>query len=93
MLTLNAPPELEERLQSEARKRGLNAEDYAIEVLLNGLNQSQTVVDEEFEATLDEAIALFDDVPFGTKELRARKEEEMALEEAKHQRLFGKGTQ
>ncbi len=46
--------------------------------------------DEEFEAALDELQTMFDDIPFGTKELRAQKEEEMALEEEKHERRFGK---
>ena len=93
MLTLETTPEIEELVQAEARKRGLKVDEYALQVFLNGLNQSKPIADEEFEAALDEAIAFFDDLPFGTKELRALKEEEMELEEAKHQRLFGKGKQ
>lgn len=33
MLTLVTRPELENRLQTEAQKRGLKAEDYAVELL------------------------------------------------------------
>lgn len=90
MLTLSTSPELETRLEAEAKRFGLTPEEHALQILARNLapvppEQS----DEEFEAALDELCALFDDVPFGTQELRALKEEEMALEEAKHARLFG----
>ncbi len=90
MLTLATPPELEIRLAAEAQKRGIKAEDYALEILLDGLAQSGVAADTGLETAMDEASALFDDIPFGTSELRAMKEEEMALEEARHERLFGK---
>ncbi len=94
MLTLSTTPEIEEIVQSEAAKRGLKAEEYALQVFLDGLTQNQSKTSgDDFEAAIDEAMALFDEIPFGTKELRALKEEEMALEEAKHQRLFGKDAQ
>jgi len=91
MLTLSTSPELETRLEAEAKRFGLTPEEHALQIL------SRTVAplpvelsDEEFEAGLDELCDLFADVPFGTKELRALKEEELALEEAKQERLFGR---
>lgn len=93
MLTLATPPELEEKLKAEAQKIGLTAEQHALNILARSVAPlGSQRSDEEFEAAIDKAQASFANVAFGTKELRALKEEEMALEEAKHQRLFGKSA-
>lgn len=90
MLTLSTSPEQENVLQSEAQKLGLSAEQLALNYIAERLPQKkEQLSDEEFDAGWDEAQTLFDDIPFGTKELRAQKDEELALEEAKHARLFG----
>lgn len=91
MLTLATPPELEEKLQAEAKKIGLTAEQHALNILARGVAPlSSKLSDEEFEAALDELIGCAEDIGFGTKELRAMKEEEMALEEEQYQRRFGR---
>lgn len=46
--------------------------------------------DAEFESAMNEVCVAFEDVSFGALELRALKEEEMALEEAKYARLSGR---
>ena len=90
MLTLSTSPELETQLQNEARKFGLTPEQHALNILARGVAPvAPTLSDAEFDAAWDEAQTMFDDIPFGTKELRALKDEEMALEEAKGARLFG----
>ncbi len=90
MLTLFTSPELEQQLQNEARKFGLTPEQHALNILARSVApMAPTLSDEKFEAAWDEAQTMFDDIPFGTRELRALKDEEMALEEAKHERLFG----
>lgn len=93
MLTLSSTPELEARLANDAKKFGLTVEQHALEILARNVAPVQgELSDEEFDAVWDEAQEMFADIPFGTKELRALREEEMALEEAKHQRLFGRNA-
>ncbi len=91
MLTLSTSPELETRLEAEAKRFGLTPEEHALQILSRTLPPVQPEVsDEEFEVGLDELYGCLADVPFGTKELHAQKEEEMALEEEKYQRHLGK---
>lgn len=91
MLTLSTSPELQQQLEAEARKFGLTAEQHALNILARSVPPVQLKAsDEEFDASWDEAQALFDAIPFGTKELRAQKEEELALEEEKHERQFSR---
>lgn len=91
MLTLSTSPELETRLEAEAKRFGLTPEEHALQILSHTVAPLQIELsEEEFEAGLDEMCDLFADIPFGTKELRALKEEEMALEDAKQERLFGR---
>ena len=93
MLTLSTSPELETRLEAEAKRLGLTPEEHALQILSRTLPPVQPEVsDEEFEAGLNELCDLFADIPFGTKELRAQKEEEMALEEEKFQRHFSRSS-
>ncbi len=90
MLTLSTSPDIEQRLEAEAKRSGLTPEEHALQILARTLPPPQPELsDEEFEAALDELQAMFDDIAFGTKELRVLKDEELVLEEAKHARLFG----
>ena len=73
--------EEEDKALDEARDRRLSA-PY--------IKKVPALSDAEFESAIDQVCAAFEDIPFGTRELRALKEEEMELEEAKHARLFGK---
>lgn len=92
MLTLSTSPELETLLQNEAQKMGLSAEQLVLNYIAEKLPQTKpTRSDEEFEAALDELVGCTEGAGFGTTEWRAMKEEEMALEEEKHERRFGKG--
>ncbi len=54
------------------------------------IKEAPALSEAEFESSMNELCAAFDDIAFGTRELRALKEEEMDLEEAKHARLFGR---
>lgn len=91
MLTLSTSLEIEQRLEAEARRFGLTPEEHALQILARTLPLVQLEQsDEEFEAALDELVGCAEGVGFGTKEWRAMKEEEMALEEEKHERRFGK---
>jgi hypothetical protein len=93
MLTLATTPELEAQLQNEAQKFGVTLEQHALEILTRSIAPAQPELsDEQFDTVWDEAQEMFADLPFGTRELRALKEEELAVEEAKHARLFGRGS-
>ena len=91
-LRASAPPP---RLSPE-QMRALEEEDKALDEARDRrlsapyIKKLPALSDAEFDAAIDEICAAFEDVPFGTRELRALKEEEMDLEEAKHARLFGK---
>ena len=90
MLTIPVTPEIEARLQSEARKRGLSVEEFALQKLLADLPTDEAPLsDEEFDAALDELQNSFATRPFDAAATRAHKGGEMAHEEAKHARLFG----
>ena len=90
MLTIPTTPEIEARLQSAARERGLSVEAFALEKLLTDLpDKDAALSDAEFDAALDELQNSFPARPFDAAATRAHKETEMALEEAKHARLFG----
>ncbi len=91
MLTLSTSPELEKALGAEAQKFGLTAEQHALNILARNVAPvAPEQSDEEFEAALDELIGCAEGVDLGTKKWRAIKDEEMALEEEKHERRFGR---
>ena len=73
--------EEEDKALDEARDRRLSA-PY--------IENVSALSDAEFESAINQVCAAFEDIPFGTRELRALKEQEMELEEAKHARLFEK---
>ena len=92
MLTIPTTPEIENQLRLEAQKQGLKTEDWALWVLKKSLSKSNEAgSDEEFEAALNEATGFLADFPAAGQTWREYKDEEMALEEAKYQRLCGKG--
>jgi len=93
MLTLSTSPELETRLEAEAKRFGLTPEEHALQILSRTLPPVQPELsDEEFEAGLDELYGCLADVePIGPNR-RQMKDEEMALEEEKFQRHFGAGA-
>lgn len=91
MITLSTSPELEQQLEAEARKFGATPEQHALDILERSVAPLRPQLsDEESEAALDELFGCLADVAFGTQELRALKDEELALEEEKLQRLFGR---
>ena len=91
MLLIETSPELEEQLQAEAKKFGITAEQHALNILARNVTPLRSQrSDEEIEAALDALVGCAEGIGFGTKELRAIKEEEMALEEEKYQRHFGR---
>ncbi len=78
--------------------RALEAEDKALDAARDRrlstpyVEKVEPLSDAEFETAMNEVCTAFADVPFGERERRAFKEEEMALEEAKHARLFDGAT-
>lgn len=92
MLTISPPPELEEQLRLEAQKRGVAAEELTVEALRVFL-QLNGVPDEAENARLaaiDELMGMGADVNFSTEDLHRERREDLARDEAKYQRQFGK---
>ena len=92
MLTISPPPELEEQLRMEARRRGVAAEELTLEALRVFL-QSNGVPDEAESARLaaiDELMGMGADINFSTEDLHRERREDAARDEAQYQRQFGK---
>ncbi len=94
MLTISPPPELEEQLRLEARKRGVPAEELTVEALRVFL-QSNGVPDEAEAkrlAAIEKAFGFAADLSFSTEDLHRERREDAARDEAQYQRQFGDGA-
>ena len=92
MLTISPPPELEAQLRAEAQKRGATAEELTLQALRDFL-QSDGMPDPAESARLaaiDELMGLGADVDFSVEDLHRERREDLARDEAKYQRQFGK---
>lgn len=92
MLTLPLTPELEARLQEEAAKRGLPAPEYALR-LIAGLLQPYhanggDTAEQARLAAIDDLLGAGADSSFSSARLRAERDRERELEEARHLRRF-----
>lgn len=93
MLTLVTRPELENRLQVEAQKRGLKAEDYAIELLESLLAPTQIEKDEaERLAAIEKLRGMGRGSAFGSEAIRRDRNEDLARDERDYQEHFGYGS-
>ena len=89
MLTISPPPELEEQLRREARKRGIAPEQLLLQTWAEKRVVSAPQIENADEtAALDELVGCLADVPPITNEWRRYKEDEMALEEENFLRTF-----
>ena len=92
MLTISPPPELEEQLRLEARKRGVAAEELTLEALRVFLHSNGVPDDAEVArlAAIDELMGMGANVNFSTEDLHRERREDAARDEAQYQRQFGK---
>ena len=91
MLTISPPPELEEQLRFEARKRGVPAEELTVEALRVFLQSNGVADDAETKrlAAIDKAFGFAADVNLSSEDLHRERREDLARDEAQYQRQFG----
>jgi hypothetical protein len=95
MLTLPTTPELESLLETEAAKRGLHAPEYALLLIESCLPASSAPVDEAEAARLaaiDELMGMGVGCGFSSADVRKSRNEDLAMEEERYQRRFGRGN-
>ena len=92
MLLISPSPELEERLRSEAAKRGIAAEELTLEAVRVFLRSNGVSDDAESArlAAIDKAMGFAADLNFSTEDLHRERREDAARDEAQYQRQFGK---
>ena len=94
MLTISPPPELEEQLRLEARKRGVAAEELTVEALRVFLHSNGVPDDAEAArlAAIKKAFGYAADLNFSSEDLHRERREDAARDEAQYQRQFGDGA-
>src|SRR5438105_3491083 len=92
MLSLPLTPELEARLQEEAAKRGLPAPEYALRLIAGLLlphhPNTADAAEQARLAAIDDLMGAAADSSFSSAQVRAERDHERELEEARHLRRF-----
>jgi hypothetical protein len=88
-LTIDMTPELENKIQTEAQKRGLRPGEYARLLLERLLTPTEAEAEEAARlAAIDAALGALVDVPFSSEDLAREKQEEIDRDEARHRERF-----
>ena len=93
MLTLSATSELEQRLEEEAAKHGLQASEYALRLLEGFLRPNAASAEIELirADAIDRLSGITSDSAFSSAVFRSERDHDLAREEERHRHHFGRG--